>query len=369
MNKKMAKAGAARAGFTVMNAEGPTVSGRTTAPVMSEDHMDKELKVAAMGINGFGRIGRLVFRSTFMGQKDKAVVKAINAPNKELSYLKYLLEYDSVHGRFPGTVEVDEKNKGLIVNGQFVRVFGERDPVDIPWGESGSDYICESTGVFLTQEKGDLHLKGGAKKVVFAAPSKDDTPMYVFGVNHENYEPSQTVVSNASCTTNCLAPLSKVINDNFGIEEGLMTTVHATTASNATVDGTSVKDPRGGRANGPNIIPSSTGAAKAVGKVIPALNGKLTGMAFRVPTTNVSVVDLTVRLEKEATWDEICDAVKKSADGDMKGVIEYCTDPVVSQDFVSHPATSVFDSGASIMLNPKFCKLVAWYDNEWAYSN
>jgi len=365
---KMAKA--ARTSTTVMKAsDGPTVSGRTTAPVMKDDHMDKELKVAAMGINGFGRIGRLVFRSTFMGQKDKAVVKAINAPNKELSYLKYLLEYDSVHGRFPGTVEVDEKNNGLIVNGQFVRVFGERDPVDIPWGESGSDYICESTGVFLTQEKGDLHLKGGAKKVVFAAPSKDDTPMYVFGVNHENYEPSQTVVSNASCTTNCLAPLSKVIQDNFGIEEGLMTTVHATTASNATVDGTSVKDPRGGRANGPNIIPSSTGAAKAVGKVIPALNGKLTGMAFRVPTTNVSVVDLTVRLEKEATWDEICDAVKKSADGPMNGVVEYTTDPVVSQDFVSHPATCVFDSGASIMLNPKFCKLVAWYDNEWAYSN
>merc|ERR1719276_810975 len=368
MNKKMAKAGA-RAGFTVMNAEGPTVSGRTTAPVMSEDHMDKELKVAAMGINGFGRIGRLVFRSTFMGQKDKAVVKAINAPNKELSYLKYLLEYDSVHGRFPGTVEVDEKNKGLIVNGQFVRVFGERDPVDIPWGESGSDYICESTGVFLTQEKGDLHLKGGAKKVVFAAPSKDDTPMYVFGVNHENYEPSQTVVSNASCTTNCLAPLSKVINDNFGIEEGLMTTVHATTASNATVDGTSVKDPRGGRANGPNIIPSSIGAAKAVGKVIPALNGKLTGMAFRVPTTNVSVVDLTCKLEKPASMDDIVKACEAAAAGPMAGIMAVTEDEVVSTDFIGDKSSSVIDVNAGIQLNDTFVKLVSWYDNEWGYSN
>lgn len=244
---------------------GPTVSGETNISV-SDDHMDKEM-VASMGINGFGRIGRLVFRSTFMGQQDKARVVAINAPNKDLTYLKYLLEYDSVHGRFPGTVEVGDG--GLIVNGQFVRVFGERDPVNIPWGSCGADYICESTGVFLTKEKGDLHLQGGAKKVVFAAPSKDDTPMFVYGVNHEEYDPALTNVSNASCTTNCLAPLSKVINDKFGIVEGLMTTVHATTASNATVDGASQKDPRGGRANGPNIIPSSTGAAKAVGKVIP----------------------------------------------------------------------------------------------------
>jgi len=340
------------------------VSGDSSVTV-KEDHMDKE--VAKMGINGFGRIGRLVFRSTFMDQRDKAIVTAINAPNKDLDYLKYLLEYDSVHGRFPCKVEVGDG--GLIIDGQFVRVFGERDPAKIEWGSVGAEYICESTGVYLTQDSIQGHLDGGAKKVVFAAPAKDDTPTFVYGVNEDKYDSSMKVVSNASCTTNCLAPISKVINDKFGIEEGLMTTVHATTASNATVDGTSAKDWRGGRANGPNIIPSSTGAAKAVGKVIPELNGKLTGMAFRVPTTNVSVVDLTAKLVKEATWDEICDAVKEAANGKMKGVVEYISDPLVSQDFVSHAATSCFDANASIQLSPKFVKIVAWYDNEWAYSN
>ena len=281
--------------------------------------------------------------------------------------MKYLLEFDSVHGRFPGTVEIGDG--GLIVNGEFVKVFGERDPADINWDSVNAEYICESTGVFLTKEKVQGHIKGGAKKVVFAAPAKDDSPMFVYGVNHHTYESTMQVVSNASCTTNCLAPLSKIIDDKFGIDEGLMTTVHATTASNVTVDGASAKDWRGGRANGPNIIPSSTGAAKAVGKVLPGLKGKLTGMAFRVPTTNVSVVDLTVKLKKDASWDDICNAIKEAADGPMKGVVEFIDQPMVSQDFVSHPATCCFDSEASIQLSPKFVKLVAWYDNEWAYSN
>ena len=346
---------------------GPQVTGETNTDIkMSENHMDKAM-VAKMGINGFGRIGRLVFRSTFMDQADKAVCVAINAPGKDLKYLKYLLEFDSVHGRFPGTVEIGDG--GLIVNGQFVKVFDERDPANCKWGDAGAEYLCESTGVFLTQDSIAGHLAGGAKKVVFAAPAKDDTPTFVFGVNHETYSSDMNVVSNASCTTNCLAPLSKVIDDAFGIEEGLMTTVHATTASNMTVDGASKKDWRGGRANGPNIIPSSTGAAKAVGLVLPNLKGKLTGMAFRVPTTNVSVVDLTVKLKKEATWDEITDAVKNAAAGPLAGVVEYIDDPLVSQDFVSHAATSCFDANASIQLSPKFAKLVAWYDNEWAYSN
>jgi len=314
-----------RGGNTVMMA-GPRVSGDTKMS-MDDGHMDKAM-VAKMGINGFGRIGRLVFRSTFMGQKDKACVTAINAPGKSLEYLKYLLEFDSVHGRFPGTVEIGDKC--LIVNGQKVQVFDSRDPADIDWAKAGVEYLCESTGVFLTQDSVAGHLKGGVKKVIFAAPAKDDTPTFVFGVNEDNYDPEMKVVSNASCTTNCLAPLSKVINDKFGIEEGLMTTVHATTASNVSVDGTSNKDWRGGRANGPNIIPSSTGAAKAVGLVIPELKGKLTGMAFRVPTTNVSVVDLTVKLKKEATWDEICDAIKEAEAGSMKSVIEYVDAPVVS---------------------------------------
>lgn len=355
---------ASRRSATVMMAA-PTVSGQTGGAV-DDSHFDKAM-VAKMGINGFGRIGRLVFRSTFMDQRDKACVAAINAPGKSLEYLKYLLEFDSVHGRFPGTVEIGDGC--LIVNGQKVQVFGARDPADIDWAKAGVEYLCESTGVFLTQESIEGHLKGGVKKVVFAAPAKDDTPTFVYGVNQDQYSSDMKVVSNASCTTNCLAPISKVLNDKFGIEEGLMTTVHATTASNVSVDGTSAKDWRGGRANGPNIIPSSTGAAKAVGKVIPDLKGKLTGMAFRVPTTNVSVVDLTVRLQKETTWDEICDAVKEAEAGDMAGVIEFVDGPLVSQDFVSHPATSCFDAQAGIQLSPKFVKVVAWYDNEWAYSN
>ena len=344
---------------------GPQVSGDTNIDVKM-GHMDDAM-VVKMGINGFGRIGRLVFRSTFMDQADKAACVAINAPGKDLKYLKYLLEFDSVHGRFPGTVEIGDG--GLLVNGEFVKVFDERDPANCQWGDAGAEYLCESTGVFLTQESIAGHLAGGAKKVIFAAPAKDDTPTFVYGVNHEKYNSDMTVVSNASCTTNCLAPLSKVINDAFGIDEGLMTTVHATTASNMTVDGASKKDWRGGRANGPNIIPSSTGAAKAVGLVLPELKGKLTGMAFRVPTTNVSVVDLTVKLKKDATWDEITDAIKAAEAGPMKGVVEYIDDPLVSQDFVSHAATCCFDSNASIQLSPRFAKFVAWYDNEWAYSN
>jgi len=335
----MAKSKAAPRAKTVMMAE-PRVTGDIKMAV-DDSHFDKAM-VAKMGINGFGRIGRLVFRTCFMGQRDKACVVAINAPGKSLEYLKYLLEFDSVHGRFPGTVEIGDDC--LIVNGQTVKVFGDRDPGNIKWDEAGVDYLCESTGVFLTKDSVEGHLKGGVKKVIFAAPSKDDTPMFVFGVNNDTYTSDMKVVSNASCTTNCLAPLSKVINDKFGIEEGLMTTVHATTASNVTVDGTSNKDWRGGRANGPNVIPSSTGAAKAVGKVIPDLSGKLTGMAFRVPTTNVSVVDLTCRLKTDANWDEICQAVKDAADGPMKGVIELTDGPLVSQDFVSYPVTSCFDA-------------------------
>lgn len=313
---------------SVVMSASPAVSGETnTKWANASDHMQKAM-VAKMGINGFGRIGRLVFRSTFMDQADKARVVAINAPGKDLAYLKYLLEFDSVHGRFPGTVEIGDGC--LIVNGEEVKVFGERDPANINWGSVDAEYICESTGVFLTKEKIQGHLDGGAKKVVFAAPAKDDSPTFVFGVNHETYDSTMQVVSNASCTTNCLAPLSKIIDDAFGIEEGLMTTVHATTASNVTVDGASAKDWRGGRANGPNIIPSSTGAAKAVGKVLPGLKGLLTGMAFRVPTTNVSVVDLTVKLKKEATWEDICKAVKDAEAGDMAGVVEFIDTPLVS---------------------------------------
>jgi len=330
---------------SVVMSAGPSVSGDTSTQWSQQDHMQKAM-VARMGINGFGRIGRLVFRSTFMDQADKARVVAINAPGKDLAYLKYLLEFDSVHGRFPGTVEIGDG--GLIVNGEFVKVFGERDPANIKWGDVNVDYLCESTGVFLTKESVEGHMKGGAKKIVFAAPAKDDTPTFVFGVNQDTYDSSMTVVSNASCTTNCLAPLSKVIDDKFGIDEGLMTTVHATTASNVTVDGASAKDWRGGRANGPNIIPSSTGAAKAVGLVLPNLKGKLTGMAFRVPTTNVSVVDLTVKLKEEATWEEICDAFQEAADGPMKNVVDFIDTPLVSQDFVSHAPTCCFDKQASI---------------------
>ena len=322
-----------------------------------------------MGINGFGRIGRFVFRSTFLGNKDKAAVTAINDPFMDLDYLCYLLKYDSVHGRFPGSVE--KADGGIKVNGDFIKVFHETDPTKIGWGSVGADYVCESTGVFLSKEKGELHIAGGAKKVVLSAPPKDASPIFVVGVNHDGYNKDMTVVSNASCTTNCLAPITKVLNDKFGIEEGLMTTVHAVTMNQLTVDGPSKggKDWRAGRAAGCNVIPSSTGAAKAVGKVIPELNGKLTGMAFRVPTTNVSVVDLTARLKKDTTYEEICAEMKAASEGPLKGVLGYTDEAVVSQDFVSSPLSSCFDKDAGIQLSPRFVKVFSWYDNEWGYSN
>ena len=317
-----------------------------------------------VGINGFGRIGRLVYRAALTNPAIE--VTGINDPFIDLEYMKYMLRYDSVHGRFKGTVET--KDGKLVVDGKAVAVFAHRDPAEIPWSSCGAEYIVESTGVFTTTDKASAHFKGGAKKVVISAPSAD-APMFVMGVNERKYTKDMTVVSNASCTTNCLAPLAKVVNDNFGIVEGLMTTVHATTATQKTVDGPSAKDWRGGRAAACNIIPSSTGAAKAVGKVIPELNGKLTGMAFRIPTLDVSVVDLTVRLEKGATYDQIKAAVKKAAEGDMKGILDYTEDDVVSTDFITDAHTSIFDAKAGISLNDKFVKLVAWYDNEWGYSN
>ena len=317
-----------------------------------------------IGINGFGRIGNLSFQAAL--EKGEVEVVAINDPFVTADYMAYMTKYDTVHGRFNGTVE--EKDGNLIVNGKTIRVFNEMEPKNIPWGELGVEYVLECSGVFTTIEKANAHLEGGAKKVIISAPSKD-APMFVMGVNHTNYSPDMTVVSNASCTTNCLAPLAKVINDNFGIKEGLMTTVHATTATQKTVDGASKKDWRGGRAAAANIIPSSTGAAKAVGKVIPELNGKLTGMAFRVPTVDVSVVDLTVNLEKPATYEEICAAVKRASENEFKGIIEYTDEPVVSSDFIHDAHTSIFDSTAGIMLTDTFVKLVAWYDNEWGYSN
>ncbi|VVS91242.1 type I glyceraldehyde-3-phosphate dehydrogenase [Desulfoluna spongiiphila] len=315
-----------------------------------------------IGINGFGRIGRLVFRAATK-RTDMEIV-AIN-DLIDVDYIAYMLRYDSTHGRFDGTVEVADGN--LVVNGKTIRVTSERNPADLAWSDVGADYVVEATGLFLTEETASAHLKAGAKKVVLSAPSKDATPMFVMGVNHTDYA-GQAIVSNASCTTNCLAPLAHVVHNAFGIKEGLMTTVHATTATQMTVDGPSRKDWRGGRGAGQNIIPSSTGAAKAVGKVIPDLNGKLTGMAFRVPTPDVSVVDLTCRLEKPATYDEIKKALKEASEGELKGILAYTEDAVVSTDFVGEPCTSVFDAGAGIALNDNFVKLIAWYDNEWGYS-
>ncbi|KAI8639260.1 glyceraldehyde-3-phosphate dehydrogenase 1 [Parasitella parasitica] len=320
--------------------------------------------VVKVGINGFGRIGRIVLRAT-ESNKDVQVV-AINDPFIPLDYMVYMLKYDTVHGRFDGSVEA--KNGKLVVNGHEISVSAERDPENIPWGTAGADYVVESTGVFTKIDTASAHLKGGAKKVIISAPSAD-APMFVCGVNLDAYKSEYKVISNASCTTNCLAPLAKVINDNFGIADGLMTTVHATTATQKTVDGPSHKDWRGGRAAAANIIPSSTGAAKAVGKVIPALNGKLTGMAFRVPTPDVSVVDLTVNLAKGATYDEIKAVVKKASENEMKGVLGYTEDSVVSSDFVGEKTSSVFDASAGIQLTPTFVKLIAWYDNEYGYSN
>ena len=316
-----------------------------------------------IGINGFGRIGRLVFRAA---QKfDNVEVVAIN-DLIDVDYMAYMLKYDSTHGRFDGTVDV--KDGKLIVNGKPIRVTAEKNPADLKWKEVGAEYVVESTGLFLDKEKAQGHIAAGAKKVIMSAPSKDDTPMFVCGVNLDKYTKDMQLVSNASCTTNCLAPIAKVLNDKFGIIEGLMTTVHAVTATQKTVDGPSMKDWRGGRGAGQNIIPSSTGAAKAVGKVIPSLNGKLTGMSFRVPTPNVSVVDLTCRLEKPATYAEICAAMKAASEGELKGILGYTEDQVVSTDFIGETQTSVFDAKAGISLNNNFVKVVSWYDNEMGYS-
>jgi glyceraldehyde 3-phosphate dehydrogenase len=322
---------------------------------------------AKMGINGFGRIGRLVFRAAMANPEVEVV--AVNDPFMDLEYMVYMLKYDSVHKMYPGTVE--KGDKALIVDGKKISIFAEKDPASIPWGTAGADYVCESTGVFCDKPKAGLHLGGGCKKVIISAPPKDDVPMFVCGVNHTEYKSDIQVVSNASCTTNCLAPLVKVVNDKFGIVEGLMTTVHAMTATQLTVDGPSRggKDWRGGRCASQNIIPSATGAAKAVGKVIPSVNGKLTGMAFRVPTPDVSVVDLTCKIEKEASYDEIVAAIKEASETTMKGVLSWTDDEVVSTDFIGNKFSSIFDIKAGIALNKSFVKLVSWYDNEWGYSN
>ena len=319
-----------------------------------------------VGINGFGRIGRFVFRAA-MERKDVEIV-GINdlCP---VDYLAYMLKYDTMHGQFQGTIECDMDKSLLIVNGKKIRVTACKDPNELKWDEVGAEYVVESTGLFLTKEKAQAHINAGAKYVVMSAPSKDDTPMFVVGVNEKSYVKGTQFVSNASCTTNCLAPIAKVLNDNWGITDGLMTTVHSTTATQKTVDGPSMKDWRGGRAASGNIIPSSTGAAKAVGKVIPSLNGKLTGMSMRVPTLDVSVVDLTVNLAKPATYAEICAAMKKASEGELKGILGYTEDAVVSSDFLGDTRTSIFDAKAGIALTDTFVKVVSWYDNEIGYSN
>ena len=317
-----------------------------------------------VGINGFGRIGRLVFRAAVNNPEIEIVgINDLITPD----YMAYMLKYDTIHGRFEGTVDYTENS--LIVNGKSIRVTAEKDPANLKWNEVGAEYVVESTGLFLTKEKAAGHIAAGAKHVVMSAPSKDDTPMFVMGVNNESYTSDMHFVSNASCTTNCLAPIAKVLHDNFGITDGLMTTVHSITATQKTVDGVSMKDWRGGRGASYNIIPSSTGAAKAVGKVIPSLNGKLTGMSMRVPTLDVSVVDLTVNLAKPAKYDEICAAMKKASENELKGILGYTEDPVVSSDFIGDPHTSIFDAKAGIALTDTFVKVVSWYDNEWGYSN
>jgi glyceraldehyde 3-phosphate dehydrogenase len=321
------------------------------------------MKKIKIGINGFGRIGRLVFRASVL--RDDVQIVGIN-DLLDVDYMAYMLKYDTVHGQFKGDVAV--KDGKLVVNGQEIRVTAEKDPANLKWNEVGAEYVVESTGLFLNKETAPKHIDAGARVVVMSAPSKDDTPMFVLGVNHKNYN-SETIVSNASCTTNCLAPITKVLHDNFGLVEGLMTTVHATTATQKTVDGPSAKDWRGGRAAAGNIIPSSTGAAKAVTKVIPELKGKLTGMSFRVPTLHVSVVDLTCRLEKATSYDEIKAAMKKASENELKGILGYTEEAVVSSDFIGDSRTSIFDAGAGIMLNPNFVKVVSWYDNEMGYSH
>jgi len=317
-----------------------------------------------VGINGFGRIGRMVLRQSLHHPEIEIVGINDLCP---ADYLAYMLKYDTMHGKFEGTVDCTETT--IIVNGKSIPVYAERDPANLPWGKTDVEYVIESTGLFLTKEKAAGHISAGAKHVVMSAPSKDDTPMFVVGVNQDKYTSDMTFVSNASCTTNCLAPIAKVLHDNFGITDGLMATVHATTATQKTVDGVSLKDWRGGRAAAGNIIPSSTGAAKAVGKVIPALNGKLTGMSYRVPTLDVSVVDLTVNLAKPATYDEICQAMKAASEGELKGILGYTDEPLVSSDFLGDPRTSIFDAKAGIALTDTFVKVVSWYDNEIGYSD
>ena len=319
-----------------------------------------------IGINGFGRIGRFVFRAST--KRDDIEVVAIN-DLLPVDYMAYMLKYDTMHGRFDGTVDYDMEKSLLIVNGKSIRVTACKNPAEIGWGEVGAEYVVESTGLFLTKEKAQAHIESGAKYLFMSAPYKDDTPMFVCGVNQDKYVKGTQFVSNASCTTNCLAPITKVLNDKFGVVEGLMTTVHSTTATQKTVDGPSMKDWRGGRAASGNIIPSSTGAAKAVGKVIPELNGKLTGMSMRVPTLDVSVVDLTVNLAKPTTYEEICKAMKDASEGELKGVLGYTEDAVVSSDFLGCPLTSIFDAKAGIQLTPTFVKVISWYDNEIGYSN
>ncbi len=318
-----------------------------------------------VGINGFGRIGRLVFRAAITNHPEIEIVGINDLIDVE--YMAYMLRYDSTHGMYKGDIKVEGGK--LVVNGQSIRVTAEKDPANLKWSEIGADYVVESTGLFLDQEKGGLHIQAGAKKVILSAPAKDDTPTFVMGVNHKLYKPEMTIVSNASCTTNCLAPLAKVLNDKWGIEEGLMTTVHAVTATQKTVDGPSAKDWRGGRGAYQNIIPSSTGAAKAVGLVIPELKGKLTGMSFRVPVADVSVVDLTARLKTPATYEEIKAEMKRASEQELKGILGYTEDDVVSSDFIHDARTSIFDANAGIQLSPTFVKVVSWYDNEWGYSN
>ena len=321
------------------------------------------MKKIKVGINGFGRIGRLVFRAA--QKRDDIVVVGIN-DLIDVEYMAYMLKYDTMHGKFDGSVEVKDGN--LVVNGNAIRVTAEKDPANLKWNEVGAEYVVESTGLFLTKEKAQAHIAAGAKKVIMSAPSKDDTPMFVYGVNQNKYN-GEAIISNASCTTNCLAPITKVLNDKFGVVNGLMTTVHSTTATQKTVDGPSAKDWRGGRAASGNIIPSSTGAAKAVGKVIPELNGKLTGISMRVPTLDVSVVDLTVNLAKPATKEDICKAMKEASEGELKGILGYTEDAVVSSDFLGDARTSIFDANAGVYLTDTFVKVISWYDNEWGYSN
>lgn len=322
------------------------------------------MKTIKVGINGFGRIGRLVFRAA--QQRNDIEIVGIN-DLLDLEYIAYMLKYDTIHGKFDGKVEI--KDEKLVVNGKAIRVSAERDPSNLKWNKIDAEYIVESTGLFLTQDAAQAHIKAGAKYVVMSGPSKDDTLMFVPGVNDDNYKKGTQIVSNASCTTNCLALITKVLNDQFGVEEALMSTIHATTATQKTVDGPSMKDWRGGRAAAGNIIPSTTGAAKAVGKVIPELNGKITGMSFRVPVLDVSVVDLTVRLKKDVTYDEICKAMKEASEGALKGKLGYTDDEVVSSDFIGDAHTAIFDAKAGIQLSPRFVKVVAWYDNEWGFSN